>query len=115
MIELCKRACKGCISDGTLCRQFAHLLDKWVPVLERLPKTNGEFLVSKKTEIAGKTYTYIDLAYFAQDLCAIDDREFHDKKGISGFYKYDTEWGDNYEIHPIAWQPLPEPYKEEIK
>lgn len=24
----------------------------------------------------------------------------------------DTEWGDNYEIYPIAWQPLPEPYKE---
>jgi len=65
-----------------------------------------------ETEMVGEIYTYIDLAYFAQDLCAIDDREFHDKKGISGFYKHDTEWGDNYEIYPIAWRPLPEPYKE---
>ena len=109
MIERCKR--EGCTSDGTLCRQFAHLLDKWAPVLERLPKTNGEFLVS----MVGEIYTYIDLAYFAQDLYALDDREFHDKKGVSGFYKHDTEWGDNYETYPIAWQPLPEPYKEVTK
>ena len=102
MIELCKR--EGCTSDGTL----------WIPVEERLPKKNGEFLVSMEVEMAGEIYTYIDLAYFAQDLCAIDDREFHNKKGISGFYKHSWN-GEVYEVKPTSWQPLPEPYKEKIK
>lgn len=119
MIELCKRACKGCTSDGTLCRQFASLLDKWVPVLERLPKKNGEFLVSMEVEIAGEIYGYIDISHFAKDLCKVDYPEFCDKEGIAGFYKHSDERGPSsrlsYEVFPIAWQPLPGPYKEKIK
>lgn len=46
MIELCKRACKGCTSDGTL----------WIPVEERLPKKDGEFLVSMETEMVGESH-----------------------------------------------------------
>ena len=115
MIELCKRACKGCTSDGTLCRQFAYLLDKWISVEKELPKEDGEVRITLEVKLSGETRTCVDFAYFSKDLCEADDREFQDKKGISGFYKYDTEWGDNYETYPIAWQPLPEPYKEVTK
>ena len=87
----------------------------WISVEKELPKVEREYLVTLEMEMVGEIYTYIDLAYFAQDLCAIDDHDFQDKKGISGFYKHDTEWGDNYEIYPIAWQPLPKAYEEEIK
>ena len=114
MIELCKRACKGCTSDGTLCRQFAYLLDKWIPTSTQLPKKDGEYLVSMEAEFGYETHSYIDLAYFTKDLYGIDDHDFCHKKGIAGFYKCSSEWGP-YEVEPIAWQPLPEPYKEVTK
>lgn len=114
MIELCKRACKGCTSDGTLCRQFAYLLDKWIPTSTQLPKKDGEYLVSMEAHFTG-TFAYVDIAHFTKDLYAVNDYEFQDKKGIAGFYKHSSEWGEDYEVKPTSWQPLPEPYKEVIK
>ncbi len=84
---------------------------QWSLVSERLPEEGGSYLVTMKAHFAGIS-TYIDLAYFTKDLYAVNDYEFHDKKGISGFYKHSSEWGEDYEVKPIAWQPLPEPYKE---
>ena len=85
----------------------------WISVEKELPKEDGEYLVSLKTYFRVNC-SYVDLAYFTKDLYAVDDHDFQNKKGIAGFYKRSSEWGA-YEVKPIAWQPLPEPYKEKIK
>ena len=115
MTELCERECTGCPVGGTLCRQFAYLLDpKWIPVEKELPEEDGEYLVSAKPILGNNSPSYIDVAYFTTDLYGIDEHDFYNKKGVPGFYKYGSEWGI-YKVNPIAWQPLPEPYKEEEK
>ena len=84
----------------------------WIPTSTQLPKKDGKYLVSLK--MGWVNCSYIDIAYFAQDLYAIDDHDFQGKKGIAGFYKHSSEWGA-YEVNPIAWQPLPEKFKEVTK
>lgn len=78
----------------------------WISVEKELPKEDGEYLVSLKKGF-GVNRSYVDIAYFAQDLCAIDDHDFQDKKGISGFYKYSWN-GGVCEVKPTSWHPLPE-------
>ena len=84
----------------------------WISVEKELPKKDGEYLVSLK--MGWVDCSYVDIAHFTKDLYGIDDHEFCHKKGIAGFYKRSSEWG-LYEVKPIAWQPLPEEYKERIK
>ena len=69
--------------------------DRWIPVSERLPEERGIYLVTEK-------------------VFAIDDRNHRGKFKIKteqvGFY--DGKWDRAYFFEVIAWQPLPEPYKE---
>ena len=83
---------------------------KWIPVEKELPKKDGEYLVSLK--LGWVDCPCVDIAHFTKDLYAVNDYEFQDKKGIAGFYKHSSEWGEDYEVKPTAWQPLPEPYEE---
>ena len=75
-------ACKGAI----------ELLEqtRWVPVSERLPKKNGNYIVS--LEDAVDTYA----------------RFFNGKWFMPLFGSIAREYGE-YEV--IAWMPLPKPYK----
>jgi hypothetical protein len=91
-----------------------EMATEWTPVEKELPEEGGEYLVSMEARFTG-TFAYVDIAHFTEDLYAVNDYEFQDKKGIAGFYKHSSEWGEDYEVNPIAWQPLPEPYKEKIK
>ena len=84
----------------------------WIPTSTQLPKKDGEYLVS--LEIGWGDCSYVDIAHFTKDLYGIDDHDFCHKKGVAGFYKRSSEWGA-YEVNPIAWQPLPEKFKERIK
>lgn len=63
--------------------------NKWIPVSERLPEESGDYLV---TMCSGGEYYDVDTSYFC----------FLDEGG--------AEW---LESGVIAWQPLPEPYKED--
>lgn len=80
---------------------------RWIPVSERLPEKNGEYLVTVSSfcgEIVFK-------CSFATDLHKIDEYNFPKHK--CGFYGIDSEWG-SYEVNDaIAWMPSPEPYKAE--
>ena len=86
----------------------------WISVEKELPKEDGEVRITLEVKLSGETRTCVDFAYFSKDLCEADDREFQDKKGISGFYKHSWN-GEVYEVKPTSWQPLPEPYKEVTK
>lgn len=64
---------------------------RWIPVTERLPEKNGEYLVTKTDHI---TYErLIDIAHYASFIHA-----------NNGFYKADDI---------VAWMPLPEPWRGE--
>ena len=93
---------------------FAKKMTDWISVEKELPEEDGEYLVSAKPILGNNSPSYVDVAYFTTDLYGIDEHDFYNKKGVPGFYKYGSEWGI-YKVNPIAWRPLPEPYKEEEK
>ena len=87
----------------------------WISVEKELPKEDGEVRVILEVKLlGGEIRTCFDFAYFSKNLYAVDDHEFQDKKGISGFYKHSWN-GEVYVVNPTSWQPLPEKYKERIK
>lgn len=75
---------RGAITDLINGVPFAQPERKWIPLKDREPDKEGEYLVS-----------------------------FHDGFiATTGYYDGDFElWADAGE--PIAWMPLPEPYRED--
>ena len=67
------------------------LVKSWIPVTERLPDKDGEYLVTKKLRYFGNTE--IDIACWFKNLM---------EDGNNGFYKSEQV---------IAWLPLPKAYK----
>lgn len=71
---------------------------KWIPCSE-LPKTSGVYQITRKIYEGEQVYYITDSAYFdGQNTWHNDNRVNHSRC----YFK---------EI--VAWQPLPEPYKEE--
>ena len=73
---------------------------EWISVKDRLPETDGYYLCVWD-EI-------IDIFEFAKDLYKVDKYVFFDKKGQSGFYSCDRDWGLIFEDDVTHWMPLPE-------
>ena len=70
--------------------QILPSAQQWIPVTERLPEKNSEYLV---TEIDDITYERLtDIAYYGDFICT--NNGFHKANDI------------------VAWMPLPEPWKE---
>ena len=83
--------------------------DRWIPVTERLPDEDGEYLVTFESGYA-EDYGFdpIGIAPFEVDCegFGIWQERFHPVSlGSLG-----SEWVD---IQVTAWRPLPEPYTEE--
>lgn len=68
-----------------------QMIDGWIPVSERLPEEDGEYLVSIEGNITHKII--VDIAHW-----------FECEKSNNGFYKVNEVF---------AWMPLPQPYKAE--
>lgn len=83
-------------------------MDNWIPVTERLPKEDGEYLVTYS--VYGTRLMRV-LSY-SNNLYKIDKYDFSrsDKKG---FYNFDSEYGYSKRNDVIAWQPLPSVWKGE--
>jgi len=83
--------------------------NKWIPVSERLPDKNGQYLVT--TTSAWGTPLVI-IRSFAQNLKKIDQYDFFHAKGC-GWYDYDSEVGYWRDKGVKAWMEFhfPEPYK----
>lgn len=72
---------------------FAHQADipRWIPVTERLPEEEGQYLVSCDTDYG------VEVGRFYID----EDGERY----------FGCDWNDPEDIE--AWMPLPAPYREE--
>ena len=63
---------------------------EWIPCSERLPcEKDGRVLVTKRGEVMTARYSEFSGTWYLGDMCAVG--------------------GEN----PIAWMPLPEPYRED--
>ena len=81
---------------------------KWIPVTERLPDKDGDYLVFKR--FAGNAWS--DVVSFAKDGRKVSECTFG-KKWPNVWYYYDSEWGYIRTDAVTHWMPLPEPPKEE--
>ncbi len=81
---------------------------RWIPVTEKLPEEDGEYLVANRT-IKGKPYVY-GIDTFANDLYQVDKYDFSDKKGKRGWVYFHDEYGYLEDKTVVAWMPLPDAY-----
>lgn len=81
----------------------------WIPRQAGYPKEEGLYLVTLENAIG----RYVCMAHYSMNLYLVDKMEFYQKKGRPGFYKENTKrgWGLQ-EVIPIAYQKVPEPYKD---
>ena len=79
----------------------------WIPVKDRLPDTDGYYLVTEYWSYGNS----ISIVHFTKDLKSVDEFDFYGKNG-PGWYIFDGEYGHIEVDNVIAWQPLPESYKE---
>ena len=79
----------------------------WIPCSDRLPDND------KKQYIVQKTNGFIDILGFTKDAYKLSKYDFAEYKGKKKqlFYDYDSEYG-YIECECVAWQPLPESFKE---
>ena len=80
---------------------------RWHSVKD-LPKLdNRQYFIKTKTRFGDITY---GVAWYAKDLYQVDKHDFVDKKGVSGFYYADLEYGFiDYEPHEIlGWMEIPD-------
>lgn len=83
--------------------------EDWIPCSERLPKSNGEYFVTRR--FSNVFPPVVDVLCFSTDLSKVKRYDF--EKGESGFYQYDDEWGCTKVDYVTAWQEKPEPYNGE--
>lgn len=85
--------------------------EDWIPCSERLPKNNGEYLVTEK--FSNVFPPDVCILRFAKDLYKLDEHDFYNRKGEAGFCRYDLEYGYSEVKGVIAWQEKPEPFQED--
>lgn len=77
---------------------------RWIPCSERPPKQNGVYAVTRIISEGFEYNNITDRCY--TDCCYFDgSNTWHDDTRVNHGREYLTD--------VIAWQPLPEPYKEE--
>lgn len=82
-------------------------VQRWIPVTERLPEEDGEYLVWFGRNMFEH---YAEVRYFAKDGEAVDKYDLRHEKNV--WYYYDSEWGYVACCNVTHWMPLPEPPKE---
>lgn len=78
----------------------------WIPVTERLPEKDGDYLVFKRSHFGG----WCRVASFAKDGAEVDEYDLGGCENV--WYDYDSEYGYISFDSVTHWMPLPEPPKE---
>lgn len=78
----------------------------WIPVSERLPGENGDYLVFKGSSYGG----WCEVAGFAKDGSEVDEYDLGGCENV--WYDYDSEHGYIAFDSVTHWMPLPTPPKE---
>lgn len=89
------------------------MANEWISVKDRLPEKEGQYLCASYYKTTNSWHT--NLYWFTKDLYKFNDLDFSDKKGVSGFWDSDSEWGCCHHENVTHWMPLPEPPKAEQK
>ena len=80
--------------------------NEWTSVKDRLPEKDGQYLcVCSAFQYSSP---YIITSWFSENLYKVDKYDFFNRKGKSGFYEYDSEWGYFEHNNVTHWMPLPE-------
>ena len=80
---------------------------KWIPVTERLPEDDGEYLA-----LGNYFGWWHAVLMFAKDGRKVDEYDFHER-WENVWYDFDRECGHYIYGSVTHWMPLPEPPKEE--
>ena len=80
-------------------------MSEWISVRERLPVNEGRYL----TTINFYGFTSVQIRYYTNDLS--NDGQYIELKHMHGWYYDDSEWGRIPDDNIVAWQELPEAYK----
>ena len=88
-------------------------MTEWISVKDRLPSQDGYYLVAYKLDVIPQRW-HFNVYPFSLDLYKTDKFDFPRKKykGKSGFYFYDSEYGNCENSRVTHWMPLPKPPKE---
>lgn len=77
---------KAIAKENKMLKELAEA--KWIPCNERLPsEKDGQVLVTKRGEVRIATYSEFSGTWYVGEMCAVGGED------------------------PIAWMPLPKPYK----
>ena len=74
---------------------------RWIPCSERLPNTNGIYIVTRRISDGFECRNITDACYFDGSNTWHDDTRVNHKR--------------KYLADVLAWMPLPEPYREDKK
>ena len=96
LYEATEQAYKNGYADGK---------PKWIPVTDRLPDKDGDYLVVKK--IFNNSIMQ-EVLNFAKDGRKVDKYDFN-RGWKNVWYYYDSEWGHITIDSVTHWMPLPEP------
>ena len=113
-MSICERCIHADVCGVTHMWSNPHCADflGWIPVSERLPETDGEYLVTKKT------YT-LDGVRNTVKICTYNtepydpDCDFGTPYQGQGWYIEDGEYEYRCDDDILAWMPNLEPYKPE--
>ena len=99
----------GAVKLSLALKMAMDILDKyrWHPIFEQ-PEKDGKYLVTIKYS----THKIIEIRSFSKDLYQVDKLDFVFKKGQSGWYGYDNDWGYYEQQDIIGWTELPDFYED---
>ena len=80
---------------------------KWITCSERLPEEYGEYLITW-TGLLGANSTER-----TKPLIGIAEYEIYEPENYEGWITTDYEFRHYHDIKVLAWQELPEPFKED--
>lgn len=88
--------------------KIQELERRWIPVTERLPEDDGEYLV------LGNYFGWWNaVLMFAKDGRRVDEYDFRER-WENVWYDFDRDCGHFIYSYVTHWMPLPEPPKENV-